>query len=54
MTGFVNLTGVLVRGIIIFIALKVVVAEQGKVSVRIMAYAILCSLLVMTARGYLG
>jgi UDP-GlcNAc:undecaprenyl-phosphate/decaprenyl-phosphate GlcNAc-1-phosphate transferase len=52
-TGVINLTGVLVRGIILFIAIKMV-AEQGKRPARLMAYSILGALLVMTVRGYLG
>jgi UDP-GlcNAc:undecaprenyl-phosphate GlcNAc-1-phosphate transferase len=53
MTGVINLTGVLVRGIILFIAFKVM-AEQGKQAARFMAWAILCVLLVMAVRGYVG
>jgi UDP-GlcNAc:undecaprenyl-phosphate/decaprenyl-phosphate GlcNAc-1-phosphate transferase len=53
MTLFINLTGVLVRGIILFIALKVA-TEKGTRAPRLVALAIMGTLLVMTARGYLG
>jgi UDP-GlcNAc:undecaprenyl-phosphate/decaprenyl-phosphate GlcNAc-1-phosphate transferase len=51
--GIINLTGVLVRGIILFIAIKVV-TEQGKRPARLMAYAILGALLAMVVRGFVG
>jgi UDP-GlcNAc:undecaprenyl-phosphate GlcNAc-1-phosphate transferase len=52
-SGIVNLTGVLVRGIILFTAFKVI-AVQEKQATRLMAWAILGTLLVMGVRGYVG
>lgn len=53
LTGFVNLQGTLVRGILFFVALKVIVVE-GKVPARRMSFAILGVLLVMVLRVYVG
>lgn len=53
MTGVINLTGVLVRGIILFTAFKVI-AVRKKQATRLMAWAILGVLLVMAVRGYVG
>ena len=52
-TRIINLSEVLIHGIILFIAIKVV-AEQGRLQARIMAGTILGALLVMTVRGFAG
>jgi hypothetical protein len=51
-SGEIVLTGVLVRGIVFYSALKLV-AIQGKQDARRIAFAILSAMLVMVVVGYL-
>jgi hypothetical protein len=52
-TTFINLNEVLVHGIILFIAMKMI-AEQGKLHARTMAGTVLGALLVIAVRGFMG